>query len=172
VTDGGIKQMKVILDAKGLKARACGRVKLCSLSAVSEIDLINVSHKVKCLLFADIFVKRSAKIVGYIIFSVRERTCTAKAVHNGTALALDTALDLVAVDRAFSLFQFISRLEYGNARIRALFSQLVRGKYSSGARTDYNNVIFHILPPESFLHRENYFITTCAKNQVFFYSFC
>jgi hypothetical protein len=73
-----------------------------------HIDLIYVMHQLKRLLFADIFVKRTAEVVGNIVFTVGKGSRAAKAAHNGTALAADAGLYLFSVNRAMPLIQSVS----------------------------------------------------------------
>ena len=58
---------------------------------------------------ADILAKSAAEVVGYIILAVRKRARAAETVHNGASFALDATFDLVAVDRAFALFEPFAR---------------------------------------------------------------
>ena len=64
-------------------------------------------------------VQGSAEIVCDVIFSVGECACTAKAAHDGTRLAVDTALYFISVDGTFAFFKRFSGFENRNFKIRS-----------------------------------------------------
>ena len=97
-----IQKVKIVLDTGGLETASRGGVKLSSLSAVAKIDIVDVVHQIKRLLFADILVKRTAEIVCDVIFAVGECACTAEAAHYRAAFTADTAFYLFSVDRTAS----------------------------------------------------------------------
>ena len=142
--------MQVVLHTNRLKFRARRRIELCPRSAVRHIDLIHVMHKFQRFLLADIFEKRTAEIVGDIVFPVGKRARTAKTAHNRTARAVDTTFNLISVNRTAAFFQTVPRFKYGDFQTRIEFRKLVSGKNPPGPRSDNNHVVFHLLfPPKT-----------------------
>ena len=121
VTNRCIQKIQFILQAEFLEfGSRCG-IKLRSLTAIFHVDIVNILHQLDCLALADMFVQSSTEIVGDVIFSIRECTCTAEAAHDGTSLTVDTVLYLLAVDRAFSLFKGVSLFENCHFTVRHFF---------------------------------------------------
>jgi len=143
MTDGGIQQMQIVLNAQGLEAGAGSGVELCALAAVFQVDLVDVAHQIQGLLFADVLVERAAEIVGNIIFSVRKRTCAAKTAHNGAAFAADTGLDPVAVDGAAALAEGMSGFKHGDLQPGLLLQQLICRKDTARTCADNDDVVIH-----------------------------
>ena len=143
-----IQKVQTVLHTDLFESGSCRRIQLCSLSAVEQIDLIHVLHQFDSRLFTDMFVQSAAKIIGDVIFSVRKCTSSAETAHDGTALTVDTGLDLHTVDRTFSLIQHVTGLKDSHLQFRFLFHQFISRKNSSGTCTDDDNIIsFHRLPP-------------------------
>ena len=108
------------------------------------------------MIFADVFIQRTAESVGDVVFSVGKSTCTAETAHNGTALAVNAALDLISIDGTVALLQRMTGFEDGDLlhhdgpreeeyrfEVGILLYQLVSGEDTAGAGTDNNDVIFH-----------------------------
>ena len=143
MADRSIQKVQIVLDAERLKSCACGGVELAARTAVAHIDLIYVVHKIQRVLFADIFVKRAAEVIGNVVFSVRKCARTAESAHDGAAFAADTGLDLFAVDWTVALMQRVSRLKHRNLQLRCTLHQLVSGKDAAGACTYNDNIVIH-----------------------------
>ena len=144
MTDRGVQQVQLMLDAELLKLRPGGGIELCALAAVAHIDAVHIAHQLQSLILADVLVERAAEIIGDVILPVGKGACAAEAAHNGAALTLDAGLDLVAVDGAVALFQAVACLNDGNAQGRIPLRQLVGRKNAAGACADYNDIILHI----------------------------
>ena len=95
------------------------------------------------MIFADVFIQRTAESVGDVVFSIGKSTCTAETAHNGTALAVNAALDLISIDGTVALLQRMTGFEDGDLQVGILLYQLVSGEDTAGAGTDNNDVIFH-----------------------------
>ena len=52
------------------------------LTAVGEIDAVDIPHEFQRLLLADVFVQGSAEIIRDVIFAVRESACAAESAHD------------------------------------------------------------------------------------------
>ena len=142
VANGSVQKLQTILHAKLLKLCArCGE-KSCSLSSVFHIDFIYITHQGKSFLFSDVFVKRSAKVIGNIVFSVGEGSGSSKAAHNGTAFTGNTAFNLLSVDRTMSLFQAMSHFQNHYGKLTVFFHQLVSRVNSSRSCTNNRYIIF------------------------------
>jgi hypothetical protein len=68
-------------------------------------------HKIQRALFADVFVKSAAKVIGNIIFSVGKSSRASESAHNGAALAVDAGFYFFSVDGAFALTQCMTGFE-------------------------------------------------------------
>ena len=145
VPDGGIQQVQVVLNAKGLKPAAGGGIELCSRTAIAKVDLVHIAHQIQSLLFADIFIQRSAKIIGNVIFPVRESACTAKAAHNAAAFAANTGFHLLSIDGTVPLAQRMARLKYSNLQLRLALHQFICRENSTGACSNNNDIILHCI---------------------------
>ena len=119
---------------------ACRRVHFSTLTSVAHVYIVDVTHKFKRRLFADMFVQTAAEIVGYIIFPVRKRSRAAEARHNRAGFAVNAGFDFFAVDRALSLIERMPRFE--NGYIEIFVREFVRGVNSARARAHYNDVVF------------------------------
>jgi GMP synthase PP-ATPase subunit len=104
--------MQIILNAQCLEASSRRAIKFSSLATELQIYIVNVAHKIKRLIFADIFIQGTAKIIGDIIFSVGKRTRAAKSAHNRAALASDTVFDFFAIYGAMPFIESVTSLEY------------------------------------------------------------
>ena len=145
--DGGIQQVQVILDAQGLETAAGSGVKSGALTAEFQVDRIHVVHQLQSLLFADVFIKCTAKIVGNIILPVRKGTCTAKTAHNRTAAAANAAFDPVPINRTVPLAQCMPCLKYSHLQLRLVLYQLISRKNTAGTGSDNDHIIIHRVPP-------------------------
>ena len=114
MSNGSIKKVKLILDTKFFEMRTCGCVKFAVLTTVLNIDFVYIFHKFDGFFLADVLVKSATEIICYIILTVGKCTCTAETAHNSTGFALNTRLNLVAVNRAFSLCKLVACLKHGN----------------------------------------------------------
>ena len=165
MTDGGVQKMQVVLDTKCLEAGTGGGVEFAAVTAVTHIDLVHIVHQFQGLLLADILIQSAAEVVGDIVLSVRECTGTAETAHNGAALAADTALYLIAVNGTVSLIKRVTRFKNGNLKLGSLSAELIRGKYTAGARTYNDYIVIHIDHP--ILLIQNYYITLLLIFQAF-----
>ena len=100
-------------------------------------------HKVKSSFFTDILVKCATKIIGNIILSVGESTCTTETAHNGTALAANAGLDLLAVNGTMASAQCVTGFKNSYFQLRLELHQFVGRKNSSGAGTNNDQVVIH-----------------------------
>ena len=141
--DGSIQQVQVILNTEGFKPAAGGGIELCSRAAVAKIDLVHIAHQIQSLLFADIFIQRSAKIIGNVIFSIRERACSAKAAHNTTAFAADAGFHLLPIDGTAPLAQGMACFKDSNLQLRLPLHQFIGRKNTAGACSNNNDIILH-----------------------------
>ena len=141
--DGSVQQVQIVLNAQGLETGTGGGIELGTLAAIAHIDVVHIAHQIQGLLLADVFVKGSTKIVGEIIFSVREGTGSAEAAHNAAAFAADTAFDFLSVDGTAAFFQRVSGLKYRHLQGRIGLTQLVGRENASRASSDNNHIILH-----------------------------
>ena len=125
MADRSVEQIELVLQTELLKARACSGIQLCALAAVREIDGVDIVHQLQGLRFSDMLVQGAAKVVGNIIFSVRERPGSAEAAHDCAGFAFDAGFDLFAVDRTAALFERTAGLEYGDGEAAVLLKQLI-----------------------------------------------
>jgi uncharacterized FAD-dependent dehydrogenase len=87
-------------------------------ASVREVDLVHILHELDGLLFSNVFKQRTAKVVGDVVFAFAKRARTAKAAHDGAALAVDASLDPPAIDGAPASIQLIASLKHGHAQLR------------------------------------------------------
>ena len=137
--------MQVMLDALGLKPRTGSCIKFCAFAAEFQIDLVDIFHQIQGLFLADVLIERAAKIVGNIVFTIRESAGAAKAAHNAAAFAVDTGLDFVTVDGAFPLFQGMARLKNSYAQLGILLHQFIGRKNTARTCAHNNHIVFHLL---------------------------
>ena len=143
MTYGRIKKVQFVLQAKFFEFGPSCRIKLCSLSAVFHIDIVYIFHQLNSFALADMFIQCSAKVIGDIIFSIRECTCAAETAHDRASLTVDTVFNLFAVDRTFSFFKRISLFKNSHFVIRFFLHQLICCKNSSRAGTNNDYIIVH-----------------------------
>ena len=74
--------MQIILNAYRLEPCTRRRIELRALATITHIDLINILHQFERLFLANILIKRTAKIICNIIFSIRKCACTTKPAHD------------------------------------------------------------------------------------------
>ena len=160
VTNRCIEKMQIVLHTDLLELTACGRVELRAATAVKHIDIVNVFHKIDGLLLADILVERAAEIVGYIVFSIRKSTRTAKSGHNRAGLAFDTGFYLVAVDGTLAATEGIAGLKDRYLERGIKLCKLVCREDSTRAGTYYKHVVIHKLSPK-------FQSEMCVTNQLY-----
>ena len=114
MTDGRVQEIELVLCADLFERRAGGGVELCFCAAVFDIDLIDIAHELQCLVAADVLVHGAAEVIGDVVLTVRESSRAAEARHDRAGLALDAGFYLVAVDRAFAVFNGVACFEYGD----------------------------------------------------------
>ena len=143
-----IQKIQLILHTQLFNVCTGSGVHFCSCPAKFYIDIIYIFHQSDGFFFSDILIKCTTEAVRNIIFSVRERSCSAKSAHDRTGLTVDTAFHLFAINRTFSFFQRISRFKNCHFQFRGFLHQLIRCKNSSRSCSDNNYVIFiHISDP-------------------------
>ena len=140
---GGVQQMEVVLHTQLFEFGAGGGIKLGAFAAVGHVDLVDVAHQLQRPGLAQILVKRAAKIVGNVVFSVGKSACAAETAHNGAAFAGNTGFDLNAVNGTFAVFQRMSGLEDGDFQFRAQPGQLIGGKDTARPRADNDHIVIH-----------------------------
>ena len=143
MANGSVQQVQIVLDAYSLEAGAGGGVQLGTGAAVAQVDLVHIVHQLQRLLLADVFVKRTAKVVGNIIFSVGESARTAETAHDRAALAADAGFDFISVDGAAAFAQSMAGFKYSHLQLRLVLHQLVGGENTAGAGTDNDHIILH-----------------------------
>ena len=109
-----IKQMQIILNAYRLEPCTRRRIELRALATITHIDLINIFHQFERLFLANILIKRTAKIICNIIFSIRKCACTTKPAHDWAALTADTVFHLISINRAMPFVQCMSCFKHSN----------------------------------------------------------
>ncbi len=70
VTDGGIQQLQLVLDAQLLELGAGGGIELGALAAVAHVDLVDIVHQLQGLLLADMLVKRAAEVIRDVVLPI------------------------------------------------------------------------------------------------------
>ena len=112
------------------------------LAAETHVDVVDVAHKFRRAVFADVAIQTAAEIVGDVVFAVGKRACTAETRHYGTGRTTDTIFDANAVYRASALCKRVTAVEYGNGF--AACCQFVCGVNSAGTCPDDDDVVlFH-----------------------------
>ena len=135
--------MEVVLHTQLFEFGAGSGIKLGALAAVGHVDLVDVTHQLQRLGLAQILVKRAAKIIGNVVFSVGKSACAAETAHNGAVFAGNTGFDLNAVNGTFAVFQRMSGLEDGDLQFRAQPGQLIGGKDTARPRADNDHIVIH-----------------------------
>ena len=135
--------MQVVLHTQLFEFGTGGGIELGAFAAVGHVDLIDVAHQLQRSGLAQILVKRAAKIVGNVVFSVGKGACAAETAHNGAAFAGNTGFDLNAVNGTFAVFQRMSGLEDGDLQLRAQPGQLIGGKDTARPRADNDHIVIH-----------------------------
>ena len=145
MSDRCIQKLELVLHADLFELCAGCRIKLCALTAVLHINLVNIFHQINGRLLADMLVQSTTKIICDIVFSVRKSTCPAKTTHNRTALAGNTALYFLSVDRTFSLSKLMSCLKNRYFAVRILLDKLICSEDTSrSCSNDYHIIIIHL----------------------------
>ena len=140
---GGVQQVEIVLQAQTLEAAVRRGVQLGAGAAAGHVDLVHVAHELHGLLLADVLIQCAAELVGQVILAVGEGAGAAEAVHDGTGLAVDAGLDLIAVDGTVPLLQRVARLQHRHLPLGLTLHQFIGGKDAAGARADNQNIIFH-----------------------------
>ena len=138
-----VQQMQAVFQAHALDAGVGGGVEFGALAAVGHVDGIHILHQVDGLLLADMLIERAAKLVGDVVLAVGKRARAAEAAHDAAGLALDTGLDLLAVDGAAALLQRLAQLQHRDLQRPFGIGKLPGGKDPAGAGADDDNVVIH-----------------------------
>ena len=143
VTHLGVEKVQPVLEAFLFQLGVGRGVQLRPLAAVGKVDAVHIAHQLQRLALADMLEKRAAELVGDVVLAVGERASAAEAAHNAADRALDTVLDGLAVDGAFSLVKGTAELD--DRDLQTLFGvcQLIGRKNAAGAGADHNNIVFH-----------------------------
>ena len=108
-----------------------------------DVNLVYILHKLRCFLLTNVLVQRPSEIIRNIVLSVGKCSCAAKSAHDRARLTVNTSLHLVAVDRALTPVQRMSRLKDSYFKLRPLFRKLICRKDPSRPRADNNYIISH-----------------------------
>ena len=103
--------MQVVLKAELLDLGICCGIKLCALTAVAHVDIVNILHQLYGFFLSDVFKKSTAELVCDIVLSIGKSTGSAETVHYGTGLAAYAAFYLHSVYGTFPFFKGISRFK-------------------------------------------------------------
>ena len=142
--DGSVQKVQVILNAQGLEpGTGCG-VQLGTLSAVAHVDFIHILHQIQRLLFPDIFVEGAAKVVGKIVFSVRESAGTAKAAHDAAAFAANAAFDFLSVNGTVAFIQGMACFKDSHFQRRRPLGQFVCRENTARTCANNDDIIPHV----------------------------
>ena len=143
VAHRGVQQMQIVLHTQLFEFCTGGGIELGAFAAVGHVDLVNVAHQLQRFCLAEILVKRTAKIVGNVVFSVGKSACAAESAHDRAAFAGNAGLDPDTVNGTFAVFQRVSGLKDGNLQFRAQPGQLIGGKDTAGPRADNDHIVIH-----------------------------
>ncbi len=135
------------MHTRFLKGCACCGIKLTALTSVFEVDAVYILHKLNGLRSSDMLIKRTAKIIGYVVLSVGKSAGTAKSTHNRTGFASDTFFDLFPIYGAMAFVELLSGLKHRNLKIRPRLYYFISRIYSAGACPDYYHIIIHLNLP-------------------------
>ena len=141
MADRCIQKIQLILHTEFLNMCSWCRIHFCTLTTEFHIDFINIIHQIDCCFFSNVLIQCSTKIVRDIVFSIWKCSCSAESTHNRACLAVHAALNLLSVDWAFSLLQWISGLKNRHLQFRCFLCQLVSCKDSPRSCTDNNYII-------------------------------
>ena len=143
VPDGRIQKVQIVLNTQCFEPGTGGGVELGAFAAVAHIDIVHIAHQVQSLLLADVFVKGAAKVVGEIVFAVREGTCSAEAAHNAAAFAADAAFDFLSVNGTAAFFQGMPGFKYRHLQGRIGLTKLVGRENAPRACSNNNHIVLH-----------------------------
>ncbi len=143
---GGVQKMQVIFHTELLDPCIRRGIQRRPLSAIPQIDLIHIIHQFCRLPLSNVFVQRTAKLIGNIIFSVGKCPRSAETIHNGTALTVNTGFHPVSVNRAPSVLQLRARLKNRDLSSRAYPRQLISGKNPPWSCPYNDNIVSHRNP--------------------------
>jgi len=135
--------MQIVLHTQLFEFCTGGGIELGAFAAVGHVDLVNVAHQLQRFCLAEILVKRTAKIVGNVVFSVGKSACAAESAHDRAAFAGNAGLDPDTVNGTFAVFQRVSGLKDGDLQFRAQPGQLIGGKDTAGPRADNDHIVIH-----------------------------
>ena len=133
----------------GDKIKSCINCKTGTLAAVLHVDSVDVFHQFQRLFSADMFVQRTAEVVGDIVFTVGKSTGTAKTAHNAAGVAVNAVVNLLGCQRSEALFDRIAGLQHNNLQLRILQHKLIGGKNCGRTATD-NGYIIHKFSSSSY----------------------
>ena len=142
-----IQQLQLVLHTGFFQAGTSGRIHFSALATVADIDFIHIIHQLQSSLLANMLIKSTAKVIGNIVFAIRESTCSPETIHNSAGWTFDTAFDFFAVNRTFSLLQGTASLKYSYLNILISLNQLIGRKNTTRACTNNNNIVFHVNTP-------------------------
>ena len=146
-----VQQMKAVLQAHLFDRAVRGGIKLRTLPAVLQIDLIHITHQFQRPRLSHMLMQAAAEIVRNIVFPVRKGAGAAESAHNGAGFAADAVFHLVPVDRAFSPVQRVPEFKYADLqRCLRLLVQFIGGEDPARSRTDDQHIIIHLVQPQSF----------------------
>ena len=138
-----IQKMQVILDANRFKTGTGGGIELGPFAAVGQVNFIDIPHQIQGLLFANILIQRTAKVIGNIVLAIGKSTGTAKTAHDRAGGAANAAFNLIAIDGAVAAMERMAGFQYGHPQFGRAAGQFVGGKNAAGARTDDNHIVIH-----------------------------
>ena len=147
--------MKLVLDADFFESSSGGGIKPGTLTSVRQIDGIHIFHQLNRLFLPYIFKKRTAEIIGNVVFTVTECPGSAEARHDRAALTADTGFYFLPVDGTVPLMKRLSALKDTDLQIRPFFHQLICRKNASRPRSDDDHIIIHKYPPFRFYNFSN-----------------
>ena len=143
VAHRGVQQMQIVLHTQLFEFCTGGGIELGAFAAVGHVDLVNVAHQLQRFCLAEILVKRAAKIVGNVVFSVGKSASAAESAHDRAAFAGNAGLDPDTVNGTSAVFQRVSGLKDGDLQFRAQPGQLIGGKDTAGPRADNDHIVIH-----------------------------
>ena len=115
---GCVEERQLVLHAQLLETRTGCGIERTGTTAVLNIDLIHIPHQFQGGITPDVFMERPAEVVRDIVFSIRESAGASEAVHDRAGSAVDAALDLVPVNRAFTFMKLFACFKYSHTERR------------------------------------------------------
>ena len=146
-----VQKMQAVFKAHALYLGVCGGIELRALSAVAEVNAVDILHQLYRLLLADILIEGAAELVCDIVFSVGKCARAAEAAHDIAHGALCAGLHLFPVYRAAALIQRASELEHGDLQSLIRLREFIGGENTAGACADNDHIIIcHCISPPIF----------------------